>query len=61
MHVLAAEIYVDYKEALAQRPEAYSRWFAKAVTDGQLRGNRLQDTVKSFFSSARCQADLSQR
>jgi hypothetical protein len=60
MHVLAAAIYVDYKEALAQQPEPYSRWFADAVTDGQLRGSRLQDTVKSFFSSAQCQtANLS--
>ncbi len=59
MHVLAAAIYVDYKEALAQHTETYSRWFAKAVTDGQLRGSRLQDTVKNFFSSAQCKtADL---
>jgi len=62
MHVLAGAIYVDYKEALAQQADPYSHWFSNAVQNGQLRGIRLEDTVKSFFSWAQCQtADLSQR
>jgi hypothetical protein len=54
MHVLAAAIYADYKEALNQTPEPYSRWFIRAVTEGQLRGNSLQDTIKVFFSAGTC-------
>lgn len=56
MHVLAAAIYVDYKEARAKHPEPYSRWFIEAVTDGQLRGDSLKSTVDSFFSSSECSA-----
>jgi hypothetical protein len=51
MHVLAAAIYVDYKQASSFNPESYSQWFVRAVQDGQLRGNNLQQTVRSFFST----------
>ena len=51
MHVLAAAIYIEYKAAYAKHPEPYSGWFVHAVEDGQLRGERLQDTVRNFFSS----------
>jgi hypothetical protein len=54
MHVLAAAIYVDYKQASSSNPESYSQWFVRAVQDGQLRGNKLQQTVQSFFSSTQC-------
>lgn len=56
MHVLAAAIYVGYKEARAKHPEPYSRWFTDAVTDGQLRGDSLKSTVDRFFSSPECRA-----
>lgn len=49
MHVLAAAIYTGYKVALQRTPEAYSDWFVRAVEDGELRGDELQATVKSFF------------
>jgi hypothetical protein len=55
MHVLAAAIYVDYKQASSSSPESYSQWFVRAAQDGQLRGNNLQQTVQSFFSSTHCQ------
>jgi len=54
MHVLAAVIYTDYKEASFQKPEPYSQWFVRAVEDGQLRGTSLQKTAESFFSPAHC-------
>jgi hypothetical protein len=50
MHVLAAAIYRDYKAALQHGPKTYSDWFVEAVEDGELRGDKLQDTVKSFLS-----------
>jgi hypothetical protein len=56
MHVLAAAIYVGYKDALANHPEPYSRWFTNAVTNGQLRGDRLKGTVDRFFSAPECRA-----
>jgi len=49
MHILAPAIYVSYKQALGQHPEPYSQWFANAVEDGQLRGDKLQATVRNFF------------
>jgi hypothetical protein len=55
MHVLAAAMYMDYKQASSQNPEAYSQWFVRAVQDGQLRGNNLLQTVQSFFSLNHCQ------
>jgi hypothetical protein len=54
MHVLAAAIYTDYKQASFTNPESYSRWFVGAVQDGQLRGSNLQKTVRSFFSPTHC-------
>jgi len=54
MHVLAAAIYTDYKQASSSDPEPYSRWFVHAVQDGQLRGSNLQKTAQSFFSSTHC-------
>jgi hypothetical protein len=56
MHILAAAIYVDYKQAMAQSPEPYSQWFVRAVQDGQIRGKNLVDTVKMFFSASQCQS-----
>jgi hypothetical protein len=55
MHVLAAAIYVDFKQALAQSPQPFSQWFIHAVDDGQLRGDPLRKTVGSFFSAPACQ------
>jgi hypothetical protein len=51
MHVLAAAIYTDYKQAFSQTPQPYSRWFVHSVQDGQLRGTKLQETIHSFFSN----------
>ena len=50
MHVLAAAIYIEYKQALSEAPQEYSKWFAHAVEDGHLRGDRLQAVVREFFS-----------
>ncbi|MGA7630438.1 MAG: hypothetical protein WCB11_06705 [Terriglobales bacterium] len=50
MHVLAAAIYTDYKQASSQNSKPYSQWFVQAVQDAQLRGSNLQKTVQSFFS-----------
>jgi hypothetical protein len=55
MHVLAAAIYVGYKQALSQAPVPYWQWFTRAVEDGELRGNNLQQTFQSFFSASDCQ------
>jgi hypothetical protein len=54
MHVLAAAIYADYKQASSANPTPYSTWFVGAVQDGQLRGSKLQQTVQSFFSPPHC-------
>jgi hypothetical protein len=51
MHVLAAAIYTDYKQAFSQTPQSYSQWFVHSVQDGQLRGTKLQETIHSFFSN----------
>jgi hypothetical protein len=53
MHVLAAAIYTDYKQASSQNSKPYSQWFVQAVQDAQLRGSNLQKTVQSFFSLCR--------
>jgi hypothetical protein len=53
MHVLAAAIYMDYKQA-SSHPESYSQWFVHAVQDRQLRGSNLKETVQSFFSPTHC-------
>jgi hypothetical protein len=53
LHVLAAAIYADYKQAPSP-PDSYAQWFVRAVQDGQLRGNNLQKTVQTFFSSTDC-------
>ncbi len=50
IHVLAAAIYVDYKAALKQAPQPYSKWFTGAVAEGKLRGSNLQRTIDVFFS-----------
>jgi hypothetical protein len=55
MHVLAAAIYIDFKEAQSNSREPYSTWFVRAVDDGQLRGDRLRSTVVAFFSANGCQ------
>jgi hypothetical protein len=54
MHVLAAAIYTNYKQASSRIPESYSRWFVRAVQNGRLRGGNLQQTVRSFFSPNHC-------
>ena len=54
MHVLAAAMYTDYKQASSPNPEPYSQWFVRAVQDGQLRGSNLQKIVQSFFSPNHC-------
>jgi len=53
MHLLATAIYTDYKKALAQQPEPYSSWFIRAVSSGELLGDRLQNTVGKFASSCK--------
>jgi hypothetical protein len=50
MHVLAVAIYTGYKAALQRGPETYSDWFVHAVEKGELRGDKLQATVKNFFA-----------
>jgi hypothetical protein len=52
MHVLAAAIYVQYKEALKQGPQSYSRWLVHAVDNGKLRGEKLRTTINNFFSAS---------
>jgi len=52
MHVLAAAIYVEYKDALKQGPQSYSRWLVHAVENGQLRGEKLRTTINNFFSAS---------
>ncbi|HEY6412475.1 MAG TPA: hypothetical protein VIX42_02230 [Edaphobacter sp.] len=49
MHVLAAAIYVDYKEALKHGPQTFSQWFIDAVANGELRDDKMQRTIKAFF------------
>jgi hypothetical protein len=55
MHVLAAAIYTGYKRSLSEHPQPYSEWFTHAVEDGELRGNKLKETVQSFFADPGCQ------
>jgi hypothetical protein len=55
MHVLAAAIYTDYKQASSANPDSYyAQWFVRAVQDGQLGGSNLQKTVQTFFSPTHC-------
>jgi hypothetical protein len=55
MHVLAAAIYTDYKQASSANPDlSYAQWFVRAVQDGQLRGSNLQKAVQTFFSATHC-------
>jgi hypothetical protein len=54
MHLLAVALYTGYKQASSATPEPYSRWFSRAVHNGQLRGSTLQQTVQSFFSPTHC-------
>ena len=55
MNVLAAAIYMDYNQASSLDPVPYARWLVSAVKDGLIRGNSLQRTVQTFFSSTHCQ------
>ncbi len=50
IHVLAVAIYSDYKKITG---EAYSQWFVRAVQDGELRGEKLNKTVREFFAACR--------
>lgn len=54
MHILAAALYVGYKRAWLQAPQAYSHWFSGAVEDGELRGSALKETIQHFFASPGC-------
>jgi hypothetical protein len=54
MHVLAAAIYADHKQASSPNLDSYAQWFVRAVQDGQLRGSNLQKTVQTFFSPTHC-------
>jgi hypothetical protein len=54
MHLLAAAMYVGYKQAVDETPQPYSKWFVHAVEDGELRGSALGKTVESFFAAADC-------
>jgi hypothetical protein len=49
MHVLAAAIYAGYRAALQHALHPYSDWFVHAVEGGELRGDKLQATIKTFF------------
>jgi hypothetical protein len=51
MHLLAAAIYVEYKRALSQGAQPYSKWFVHAVESGDLREGKLQTAVRDFFSA----------
>ena len=51
MHLLAPAIYVEYKQALTQGAQPYSKWFVHAVESGDLREDQLQTAVKDFFSA----------
>jgi len=52
IHVLAAAIYVRYKQALgdSKSPTAYPQWFLKAVHDGDLQAAKLAETIREFFA-----------
>jgi hypothetical protein len=50
MHVLAAAIYVQYKQARTLSTQPFSAWFVHAVENGDLLGSNLQNTVKDFFA-----------
>jgi hypothetical protein len=52
MHLLATAIYVEYKHALNQSRQPYSKWFVHAVESGDLRGDKLQNTIGDFFSGS---------
>jgi hypothetical protein len=52
MHQLAVAIYVNYKRAFSQTRQPYSKWFVHAVQTGDLRGDNLQLTIKTFFSAS---------
>jgi hypothetical protein len=54
MHVLAAALYLGYKQTQSQNPQPYGRWFVHAVDDGALRGNPLNETIRTFFASPDC-------
>ena len=49
IHVLAPVIYQRYKEELRQHPEPYSRWFVKAVANGELQGAVLRSALSMLF------------
>jgi hypothetical protein len=49
MHVLAAAIYVDYKQASSLTPEPHTQWSTRAVENGQLRGSNRQKRFSPPF------------
>lgn len=55
MHVLAAAIYVDYKEAAKKENASFSKWFVRAVEDGELRGEKLKKTISDFYGAGPAQ------
>jgi hypothetical protein len=50
MHVLAAAIYDQYKQALTDQSQPFGQWFVNAVENGELRGEKLSNTVRRSFS-----------
>ncbi|MGA8507648.1 MAG: hypothetical protein WB762_18745 [Candidatus Sulfotelmatobacter sp.] len=54
MHVPAAALYSDYRQAWSSNPEPYSQWFVRAVREGQLRGTKLEKSVQPSFSATHC-------
>ena len=53
IHILAAAIYVRYKQALHKSKIAipYPQWFVKAVHNDDLQGPKLAETTKVFFAA----------
>lgn len=54
MHVLAAAIYSEYKQAIQRSPEPYSQWFVSAVAHGELQGQNLKAAIQQVMPSAGC-------
>lgn len=54
MHVLAAAIYWEYKQALLNSPQPYSQWLVKAVALGKLQGENLKAAIEQVMPSGGC-------
>jgi hypothetical protein len=53
IHILAAAIYVQYKQALHDDKAAisYPQWLVKAAHNGDLQGAKLAETTRKFFAA----------